>query len=718
MRRSSAAVLAAVLLGAPLLAQPSPDLLLPLSKPSSFAVVSSATGPPVVRSRAAAVRWDRLVASPSDPSSSPVLRLNLFDDFAFEAAGRVSSDESGVVWTHREGEASAVLRVEGGRVFGSIRAEDGRFFRIRHVSGDEHRVEEIDYRRFDIADDAVPADPDLLLNQPDAPGGKSAGPPGVDQAAAVALDVLVVYTPAARSAAGGTQAIEDTIRFAVAEANEGLAASGAAVRFRLAGTAEDSPGGGEAASTNFLRALTADRDIKALRDQFGADVVSLWINGPGANGGTVGVGWLLEGSVARFSTLAYSIVEYNFAAGPGYAFAHEVGHNLGCGHDRENSQGGGAFPYSFGYQQPAGPYYTVMAYVNGCPRCRPANVWSNPNLIHQGAPAGDAQADNVRTLNQTAPGAAQWRRSNGSGPGPGPNPPPTPANAPPVVSSVAPADAAGAAQVFTVEFADSDGAEDIDLADLLLNDSLTGVDGCWVRYDRDAAALLLVDDTGRRFAGFVRPGGGSVFNSQCRLDGKGAAVERSGSVLRLTVPLAFLPAFSGPKTVFAHAVDDSEQEARWSARGTYRVAAADGPPTVSFSSPVVGEGATAAFFASFDDVSGAQDVRWAYVLIGESYASAASCGVVFDGVQRTFHLVNDEGTALLPPVPLIGVSGNRQCSLRGSDVGFSYDGSRLTLRIDVRFSSAFAGRKLINAIALDSAGEVSKWVQIGTWTVP
>ena len=117
-----------------------------------------------------------------------------------------------------------------------------------------------------------------------------------------------------------------------------------------------------------------------------------------------------------FSDKAYSVVHVGCATGY-YSFAHEMGHNEGCQHYRNNANGQpGAFPFSYGYQRPNGTVFrTIMAYQCTSP-CVRLNRWSNPDLSYQGVTTGvadndGAAADNAKTLNNTRTIVAQWRKS-------------------------------------------------------------------------------------------------------------------------------------------------------------------------------------------------------------------------------------------------------------------------------------------------------------------
>lgn len=122
-----------------------------------------------------------------------------------------------------------------------------------------------------------------------------------------------------------------------------------------------------------------------LRDEYGADLVSLWVEN---SNGFCGVGWPLENTERPRPDLAFSVVARSCATGY-YSFGHEMGHNMGAGHAVRDPPAPGAFPFSFGLQQTVlAPFFrTIMAYdcAGGCPRI---NYWSNPNVEFSGIATG------------------------------------------------------------------------------------------------------------------------------------------------------------------------------------------------------------------------------------------------------------------------------------------------------------------------------------------
>ncbi len=88
-----------------------------------------------------------------------------------------------------------------------------------------------------------------------------------------------------------------------------------------------------------------------------------------------------------------------------YVLAHEVGHNLGCAHDRPNAPSPGAFSYSYGYN--FGPpsttpdekeYGTIMCY----PGLR-SGMFSSPSNYYMGYATGTAENNNAETISFRAP---------------------------------------------------------------------------------------------------------------------------------------------------------------------------------------------------------------------------------------------------------------------------------------------------------------------------
>lgn len=112
-------------------------------------------------------------------------------------------------------------------------------------------------------------------------------------------------------------------------------------------------------------------EVHTYRDQYGTDVCVLIIS----NADNAGEAYLN----ASVST-AFSVVLYDYATGY-YTFAHEIGHNLNCLHDKCENPGG---TYNHGYEYCSGNWRTIMAYNQSCCTNAVTSWPCSPLLSHLG----------------------------------------------------------------------------------------------------------------------------------------------------------------------------------------------------------------------------------------------------------------------------------------------------------------------------------------------
>ena len=310
------------------------------------------------------------------------------------------------VLLNAEGEAS--LTLVGNALAGRIVA-NGRLYVVRRLAGaDAHLVTQVD--RASLPPEGIPR----ARPEPAARDERPASPqPAGDTNAFV--DVMVVYTPAARAQSGGTSTIVAELTGAINNANLALANAAVTHRFRLVHQQEITYAetGGMGTTLDRLQD-TGDGfmdEVAPLRDQYKADVVALL----SADNDACGLGYLMTpGSInASFAPYAYSVT-YWTCANANLTLAHEIGHNMGLHHDRANagSNPQPAFPYAFGYAVP-GVARDVMAYdcAAGCAR---KTIYSTPNFNFPttAVVAGTANEDNARALNGTSTAVANFRQSS------------------------------------------------------------------------------------------------------------------------------------------------------------------------------------------------------------------------------------------------------------------------------------------------------------------
>ena len=391
-----------------------PDL--PLKSPPATAA----------RQRLVWINLDQLkppAEAPAQEVGLEPVHLNLFDDVSFMA--RLNPSESttsgGSLWVgtidgfpHSE----VTLVLKEGVLSGNITIP-GAFYQVRFVGDNIHAVREIDQRVFPPEKDPIPVP---LIDERSFERNQDIGLAYRTYLPLVNKDrkdqplearVLVVYTPAARTAAGGTAAMTSLINLAVSETNTGYANSGVGLRVRLAYSTEVAYD-----ETNFDWDITLDRltetsdgyldGVHALRDSVQADLVVMLVG----NQTFCGIGWLMKSPSSSFASHAFTLVNWDCATGY-YSFAHEMGHNMGSHHDWNATNEPGCYAYSKGYQDPNRLFRTIMAY--NCPgSCPRINYWSNPEVYYMGQPTGVPYyafhpADNRRSLKNTASTVTGWR---------------------------------------------------------------------------------------------------------------------------------------------------------------------------------------------------------------------------------------------------------------------------------------------------------------------
>ena len=241
----------------------------------------------------------------------------------------------------------------------------------------------------------------------------------------VTIDIAVVYTPAAREAAGGAAGIEAEIDLWIAETNEAYAASGVNLRLALVDRSEVAYT--EIDPDDIYRLADPSDghldEVHALRDEVGADLVHLIVS------------YSVDYPVCGIAAGIPSAFGLTLLKCGGIVFAHELGHNLGLRHDRFRVQIAEDSVLShpaYGYVNqevfragaPASSRWaTIMAYEwFQCgltdARCSSVPRFSNPRQRYEGDPLGVAfgtgsgvtgAADASAVLNATGPAAAAWR---------------------------------------------------------------------------------------------------------------------------------------------------------------------------------------------------------------------------------------------------------------------------------------------------------------------
>lgn len=261
----------------------------------------------------------------------------------------------------------------------------------------------------------------------------------LEQSDMATIDMMIVYTPAAASwAATNGGGIDNVIALAIERAQLALDNSDTETQVNLVFSSEVSYAESGNASAD-LRRITASEsfnpwgsywegyyipgymdDVHSWRVTYGADLVSLF----SLLSGTGGTGWLLTNTGGR-PDYGFSVVRVQQASWT-YTCVHEMGHNMGCGHHKQQSVQPGptvwpAWPentWSAGWRwtgSDGGHYCSVMTYSDGqyfsdgIYHERVAH-FSSPDVLHAEQPTGHAtEGDNARTLRSVKHTVAEYR---------------------------------------------------------------------------------------------------------------------------------------------------------------------------------------------------------------------------------------------------------------------------------------------------------------------
>ena len=321
------------------------------------------------------------------------------------AEHRLDPDRAAMTLSGRAGGSESInmtLAVVGDQISGALQLP-GR--RLLEISGAVDAFEVREAEPFDRPACGGGLTLPAGLSRP-APAFAPAAMP-LNASGTVTVDVMIVYTPQARIAAGGTNAIEAAIVQSVAQANAVFSNSAIAATYRLVHTAEvtynDSGN-----MVDDLERITGQADgfmdeVHCLRDRYGADLISLVVN----NGQFGGLAWILCDPSSFDPGRGFSIVARNLLTQ--YVVAHEFGHNFGCDHDPDNPSGCRAHSYSYGHRFINDGVFTnktVMAYDPGFT----VPHFSNPSANWFGVPTGTASRNNARTIRETLATIAAYRQ--------------------------------------------------------------------------------------------------------------------------------------------------------------------------------------------------------------------------------------------------------------------------------------------------------------------
>ena len=246
--------------------------------------------------------------------------------------------------------------------------------------------------------------------------GSNAALPAVAADGGAVVDLMVVYTPASRDRYGQA-VLEGMIINAVDAVNQAYINSNIDMQLSLVHLSEITYTETGSMSES-LNALRKDSDglmdeVHVWRDLYNADLVSLISEDTTA----CGLGYVITKDYLGIDAFGFNVIKSSCL--DSVSLGHEIGHNLGSAHNRENSSSAGAYPYSYGYRRcmtDGTGFRTIMAYP--CSGGDRVHYFSNPYVSYNGFATGidhevdpENSADNAQSINNRAPIVATFRNS-------------------------------------------------------------------------------------------------------------------------------------------------------------------------------------------------------------------------------------------------------------------------------------------------------------------
>jgi hypothetical protein len=350
-------------------------------------------------------------------------------------------------WIGRDANGQdAVLTFGEKAVFGALPDEDGQELALTTIGGRTWIVKTDPSRQ--LHPDT--SEPDFIVPPKLASAMSAEAQPASEPAIAAAasatavptVDVAIGYTPGLAAEFGGDSQAVTRVQHLVdinnqAYANSQINAQVRLVRAMLVNYPDNTDNNDvlyKLSGRNGSSTVPVDPAFSALRaarEQYGADLVSVVRRFRSPENKGCGVAWLIGGNLQRIdgsdAPWGYSVVGDHVDGGGDFdevdrksyacrkeSLAHELGHNMGQQHNVEDSGGDpGAHAYSYGYREAATTgFYTVMAYRLDNSSQRSVRYFANPNVAEalSGRPTGVANtSDNARSMAQTIPLIAQFR---------------------------------------------------------------------------------------------------------------------------------------------------------------------------------------------------------------------------------------------------------------------------------------------------------------------
>jgi hypothetical protein len=292
----------------------------------------------------------------------------------------------------------------------------------------------------------------------------------------------------------------------------------------------------------------------------------------------------------------------------------------------------------------------------------------------------------------------------------------------PEVVSVIPDSSGQQARMVTITARDSDGYRRLKFVQMIVRETNTSVDACYLRYDLDNRVLWMMDASGNGSTGVGMLGSLQVLeNAKCSVNLAESWPEFRRDTVALHLSIALKPKVRVAQRVFARAIDESGNASPLAEYTSWKPAAEPvqenpwsfppSPPTVSVESKKLAGHEKYSLIVHANDINGADDIDAVEVIVNNIVDGRHSCHFRYERKANAVSLMNDAGTDFTPPAKLGSPKqlSNSYCSIAAPDsplVRGLYD---VYFSFEVVLTEKMLNKKTIFLSAVDREGLRQNW---------
>jgi hypothetical protein len=295
-----------------------------------------------------------------------------------------------------------------------------------------------------------------------------------------------------------------------------------------------------------------------------------------------------------------------------------------------------------------------------------------------------------------------------------------------------------ASQMFTFTYQDTATGGTADFRAVMVKFGSTTADAgsCYVWVNPNpgqtqfpANAVWLLNDAANNWGANSNTLGSAVTlsNSQCSISLAQSSAAYVSNSMTLTLAVTFLPAYAGPKNIYAMAesLAASGTSSGWLQQGTWNVPSGILTQSVAQSNP---GNASQTLTFTYTDPRGAADLKSAQALIATGVSGVSACYIWVNPnanqppyPTNSIWLLNDTGGSWgsYQTLGTPGTLSNSQCSVNvGASLGTA-NGTSYTLKLVVTYTSPHtAASENLYGTMTDAIGDAPPWQLLDVWKMP